>query len=348
MSETQQADTAYRQREQFEDEIELMDYLRVIWKWKYLIVAGTLICAVAAGVISFLAPKIYRFDLVLQPGILSVERGGRNVYVDSPQNIKAVIEAGTFNQAILRNISGSNNNLPQSIEFKADIPKKGTVVKVSHETSDVETGLQVLNQLGELLLKEYSERVAYFQNEYETQVNLKQTEMAQLELEKSALVKHINNLEERISELRSEIKSIRENMASLIQKQDKFLSKNTNEGNTTSAVFYTTAMQQNIALENSYRLEINDFASSQEQEKLRIEEIAIQERILLEEIEGFKSKMNNIQNIKILQPPSRSAYPIKPKIKLNVMLAGIVGLFGMLILAFLMEYIQRHKGKLES
>jgi hypothetical protein len=25
-----------------EDEIELMDYLLVIWKWKYLIIAGTL------------------------------------------------------------------------------------------------------------------------------------------------------------------------------------------------------------------------------------------------------------------------------------------------------------------
>jgi len=26
----------------FDDEIELIDYLRVIWKWKYVIVAGTL------------------------------------------------------------------------------------------------------------------------------------------------------------------------------------------------------------------------------------------------------------------------------------------------------------------
>lgn len=59
MSETQQTDTVNHGREQFEDEIELMDYLLVMWKWKYLIVAGTLICAVAEVVISFSMPKVY-------------------------------------------------------------------------------------------------------------------------------------------------------------------------------------------------------------------------------------------------------------------------------------------------
>ncbi len=82
MSETQQADTAYRQREQFEDEIELMDYLLVIWKWKYLIVAGILICAVAAGVISFLMPKVYRIDMVVRPSVLSIQPDGKHTYID--------------------------------------------------------------------------------------------------------------------------------------------------------------------------------------------------------------------------------------------------------------------------
>ena len=44
----------------YEDEINLIDYLRVLWKWKWLIIAGTLICAVAAAVISSQMPKIYR------------------------------------------------------------------------------------------------------------------------------------------------------------------------------------------------------------------------------------------------------------------------------------------------
>jgi len=33
-----------------EDEIELMDYLLVIWKWKYLILAGTLVFGLVAAI----------------------------------------------------------------------------------------------------------------------------------------------------------------------------------------------------------------------------------------------------------------------------------------------------------
>ena len=39
--------------EHYEDEIELIDYLLVIWKWKYLIIIGTLVFGFSAAIISF-------------------------------------------------------------------------------------------------------------------------------------------------------------------------------------------------------------------------------------------------------------------------------------------------------
>ena len=41
------------------DEINLMDYIQVIRKRKWLIILGTIICMVVAGVVSLLMPKIY-------------------------------------------------------------------------------------------------------------------------------------------------------------------------------------------------------------------------------------------------------------------------------------------------
>ena len=35
-----------------EDEIELIDLLRVIWKWKYLIIGGTFVFGIVAAIIS--------------------------------------------------------------------------------------------------------------------------------------------------------------------------------------------------------------------------------------------------------------------------------------------------------
>ena len=37
MNKTQEPKEAYPRSDQFEDEVELIDYLRVIWKWKRLI-----------------------------------------------------------------------------------------------------------------------------------------------------------------------------------------------------------------------------------------------------------------------------------------------------------------------
>ncbi len=57
-----------------DDEIELMDYLLVIWKWKYIILTGTLAFGFVAAIISFITwkqqPTMYRTNVVLKSGIL--------------------------------------------------------------------------------------------------------------------------------------------------------------------------------------------------------------------------------------------------------------------------------------
>jgi len=47
------------------DEINLMDYIQVIRKRKWLIISGTLTCMVVAGVVSFLMPKVYEAKVYL-------------------------------------------------------------------------------------------------------------------------------------------------------------------------------------------------------------------------------------------------------------------------------------------
>jgi len=347
MNETQQRDPTRYREERFEDEIELMDYLRVIWKWKYLIVAGTLICAVAAGVISFSMPTVYRIGMLVRPGILTINQAGQEVYVDSPGNIKAIIEAGAFDRDILNDVGESDNNgLPESLSLKVNIPSGSNVIKVSYETVNADLGLQIMNRLGDLLLQKYHERVKYFQGEYEAQIGLKKAETADYEVRSRAAQQNIKNIQKRIDELTSQIGLIKEKMSSLIQEKDKFLSNNTNESNTPSAGLYRNNIQQNIALENTYRQQIDEYITKREDEQVELEELNADVRRLLEEIKGLEFKKDNVQNIEILKLPTISQHPIKPKIKLNVMLATVVGLFVMLFLTFFLEYIQKHRGEI--
>ena len=76
MSQTEsESEPVKYQNDYADDEIELIDIFRVIWKWKYLIFGGTAVCAVAALVISSMMPKIYEIETLIQPGILSFRRG---------------------------------------------------------------------------------------------------------------------------------------------------------------------------------------------------------------------------------------------------------------------------------
>ena len=114
-----------------------------------------------------------------------------------------------------------------------------------------------------------------------------------------------------------------------------------------SPVFYMNMIQHNISLENSYRQEIDNYVTRKEDEKFESKELNRELDQLLKEIKGLEFKKNSVQNIEILRPPTASPRPIKPKIKLNVMLATIVGLFVMLFLAFFLEYVKRHRGEHE-
>ena len=109
-----QSETVKSQTDYPEDEIELIDLLRVIWKWKYLIAGGTIICAVAAVIISLYMAKVYSIETVIRPGILSIGKEGKKNYIDTPENIKALIEAGTFDNEILNSFGKpSMDNIPK-------------------------------------------------------------------------------------------------------------------------------------------------------------------------------------------------------------------------------------------
>ena len=68
MTDVQEQEQTYRRREHFEDEIELIDYLRVVWKWKWLIIGGTLLCILVVAMYGFTRPvvKMYKVSAVIE------------------------------------------------------------------------------------------------------------------------------------------------------------------------------------------------------------------------------------------------------------------------------------------
>ncbi|MBL6967814.1 MAG: hypothetical protein ISR62_05275 [Desulfobacteraceae bacterium] len=410
MAETHQVDLEPQRFDQFEDEIELMDYLKVIWKWKYLILIGTLVCVIGAAVVSLNMTKIYGISTVVQPGMLKVTEDGKTVYIDSPQNIKGVIETGGFNGEVLKNIKFPNKqDAPTSVKVKVTIPKDTNALEVLYETPHVDIGLQIMHNLNKHLLKRYGVLVKSYQENYDNEMRQRSKDVfilndkiskarhaisgaeadtaaaieqlnnnkSTLEAQIDAKKKQIKNLEQRISEVEIEIGRISKNTDFLIAERNKFLGSKETERNILSAVIYSNTIQQNISYLNDLRATINSTKSQIYEARLAVESLTNQIKDLmakrdnineqtrlkkeslgsgiiamenernavLGDIESLKFKKDHIQNVQIIKPPMSSLSPIKPKTRLNVMLAGVVGLFLTVFLAFFVEYISKYKSR---
>ena len=121
------------------------------------------------------------------------------------------------------------------------------------------------------------------------------------------------------------------------------LSKRKDENNILSVLLYSNTIQQNLQLANDYKNEIKDLKLTKEIELQKISELENEFQKRQAETENLKIKKSNIQNIQIIQKPYSSKYPVKPKKMLNVILAVFAGIFSMIFLAFLLEYIAKNK-----
>jgi len=344
MHEDHQTQAESHGTEYYDDEIELMDLLRVLWKWKYFIIAGTIVCGLIAAIISFNMSKIYSINMVLRPGLLSIGAEGKNVYIDSPLNIKALIDSKTFDNDILNYLNEIKmDNIPKKLEFKVNILKNSDTIKVKYETANIKQGMVIQDRLSKLLLDKYSKSVKYFKNEYDLKLSLLESERDYTKGAIQSYKRNVKNIEKRIDELILEIELIKNNTDGLIKERNKLLLKNPKENNILSALLYSNTIQQNLQLSNNYQNQINDYKLKKEGELQKIEESENEINKKLNEIKNLQFKKDNIQNIQIVQSPISSPYPIKPKTKLIVLLALLVGLFLMLFLAFFLEYLGKFK-----
>jgi capsular polysaccharide biosynthesis protein len=287
--------------------------------------------------------------MVLRPGILSIGEKGKNVYIDSPQNIKALIDSKTFDNVILSYLNDSKmDKVPKRLNFKVTILKGSDTIKAQYETADIKQGIIIQDRLNKLLLETYTKLVRYFKNEFDLKLCLLESETDYIKAAIKSYKRNVKNIEKRIDELMSEIVLIHNNTTNLITERDKLLLKNSKENNILSTLLYSNTIQQNLQLSNQYQREINNYKQQKENELQKIEKSENEIVKKLNEIKNLQFKKDNIQNIQTLQPPTNNPFPIKPKIKLNVMLALVVGLFIMLFSAFFLEYLSKHKKRVSN
>jgi len=162
--------------ERFE-EINLMDYIEILWKRKWLIIIPTLFISIAVGIWSFLRTPVWEVDAVIQPSkfISQTEQGQFvEVLVADPKQV-----AGQINQESYKAIIAGEMNIDLRVfpGIKAENLRDTKLVRVAVRDTDINRASKILNSLFHLLKSDFDRKIDVEIKNVDTQINAKENQI---------------------------------------------------------------------------------------------------------------------------------------------------------------------------
>ncbi len=303
------------------DDVELIDIINVLYKWKKTIILGTLFCIVVAGVGSYILPNVYRIATVLEIGYIELRDGSMN-QIENPVALVEKIKGKMYDEEIREILHFNSKNFPK---LKIVNPRNTDLVKISIESSDRDRAVAILKALRDVILNDHSEI---------------------LEIEKIMIKNDIQVIENSIKLINQEKETV-EQQLKLIQESKEQLTKQMEE-----VVLRISELDQDNA--NNSKINNPDgtlrllLFQLQESSKLNLrEEMTLKSEINLKNNglmnlnlnkEKLKVQLQKMRGTKVIKKIHYPDSPIRPKKGLNVVLAGVVGLFVFIFISFLLEY----------
>jgi len=329
--------------EENEGEIELIDFLIIIWKRKWLIILSTLFLVIAAGVISFLLPQKWEVDAIIQPSkyIIQTEAGAYNeIVVVDPKQIAEQINEASYNYMIAAELN-LNIIFPK---LKAENLRDTKLVKISTRVNDKEKAKLILYSLFNHLKRDLDRKVDIEIKGIDSQIKSNEIEKFRIEEEIKVNKKKLNIVKQRKKEIVNEMNDIRKRVESLEKEQRLSLKKeNRSETESLAMLLYSNEIQQSL----QYYSELNELLSrkkiEEEDVNLEIENKEEKTKQLDNEIDNLKERKGRIDYAQLIKEPTSSLHPVSPKKKLIVLITGVLGLLIFTMLAFFLEYLEKHK-----
>jgi len=212
-----------------EEEINLMDYIKVILKRKWLILGITFGAAMIAGILSFVGPTTYKIDTILELGhktdIISGVKQIEEFIPEAPDQLVEKIKNNSYGGKIRTKLNISEKEYP---EIEVSNPENTRLIIISIKSSNIEGAKKVLEELESLILKEHQEK---------------------FNLQKNILLDSKRRIKNKISSLENERKILEE-------KVDYFTSLMTYNSSPANQFFSTDAREKlekkNSEIENEY------------------------------------------------------------------------------------------------
>ena len=326
-----------------EKEIELTDYLNVLWKRKWLIIIPTFFCAMAAGVISFLLPPVWEVDAVIQVSTFITPTGEgqyNEVLLINPKNIANQINRESYNHLIAAELNLDATELTRLKGENIDTK----LVRISTNTNEVEKAKLILLALANRLKRKLDNRADNEIQRIDSQVNSKETEKLRIEEIINVYTNKLNIIKQRKKEIEKEISNIRKRIEELEKEQRSILKKkNRSESENIAMLLYSNEIQQILRNLNTLKELLSNKKIEEEDINLEIRKKEEEINKVETEIVNFNESKERVAYAQLIQEPTSSLTPVSPKKKLNVLIAGMLSLMIFITLAFFLEYLKIQK-----
>ena len=290
------------------NEINLMDYIKVILRRKRLILAVFLISIITAGVVSLYLPKVYKIDTSLEIGKITEKT------IESPEQIakKTVekIKGDVFGILVRKELELTEMDYP---EIKVSNPENTDLVNIKIESDQVQQAKNVLEAINRLVLDEHQKMVI---------------------ARKKVLEKEIEFLKENINIPQKNIIRVQAKVVSLKKEQQILENK-------------VSVLQEILIYEQTPGTQFALFDTEEKLEKkiqetedcyLQINSLEVTINSLKNKINVLEDQIEDIRPTRILKSPAISESPVSPKLLSNIVLAAVLGIFMGIFLAFFKEW----------
>lgn len=325
-------------------ESELVDYLMVLWKRKWIIILGTILIMIGTGVVSFIITPAYEIDTIIQPGKFFVQNQSGNfeeVVVEDPQQIADKVMHKSYDATIAAILSLDEADFPT---IKAQRIKNTLLTRIWVINHDIEQSKKILDSLITLLREDVDKKISIEINNIEYIIKSFEIEKERRREEIGILKKKNIIIDKRKKDIIKEIESLKNRISELEKEQLKALKKGEkSEIESLAMLLYSNEIQQSL----QYYDDLNEKLS---EEKIKEEDNNTDIQIETAEINNLDNKIANMRRIKgridytkTVKEPTSSLDPVYPKKGLYILVACVVGLIVFTFFAFLLEYIKKSK-----
>jgi len=327
-----------------EKEIELIDFINIIWKRKWLIIIPSLFLVILIGALSFLLPKKWEVDAIIQPSkfIIRTEQGQfEEIIPVMPKQIANQINQKAYNNIIADELKIDIINFPN---LKAVNIQDTNLVQVSIREKDTEKAKRILQALFEHLKTQLDDKVDVETKSIDSSIKSLETEKLRIGEEIKLTKNKLNIVKQGKEGIEKEMNDTRKRVKELEEEQRLYLKKQTrSESESLAMLLYSNEIQQSLMNYNTLnelltnkRLEEEDINLEIEKKEEKIKQLGIQ-------ITDLNDRKRRIDNARLIKKPTASLSPVTPNKKLIVAVTGIIGLLIFTMLAFFLEYIEKKK-----